>query len=140
MTARAEHRAARQSGEYFDRKIDEVQYAQTYERALHDANAKLDAHAAQVAELTACVGNLESVLADLQSLADRAKIDLDRANQTAREANERTAYWKLLCFRAQQDLQDLDAKHAKLSVIVRLALTPEQYHTYRNIVENEVQP
>ena len=130
MGARKEHRDAQHSRQYFDRLAEEQRYARSYEKALREAHQQLDEYEATVAALQAQVATLRNDVAGLEAENAVLSNDLERE----RERADRMAGW---AGKMRDNWLATRANWHRLSEIVRLALTPEQYHTYRQIVEGE---
>ena len=128
MGARKEHRDAQHSRRHFDRLAEEQRYARSYERALREAHQRLDEQAAQIA-------TLQGQVASLTTERDAARAETDRLTSERdwqQERADRQAAW---AGQMRDNWLATRANWHRLSEIVRLALTPEQYHTYRQIVE-----
>ena len=89
------------------------------------------------------VEELEDYIAELEAELNRAKLyvqlrkaERDVAREELADATNKLEHmtsdrneWRVRCILVQQ-------KHQKLSGIVRLALTPDEYHLYRTAYEN----
>ena len=130
MGARKEHRDARASRRYFDQVLEDHRLAgNTDQRALNESHQRLlDDYAAQVGALQAQLDNLRGDVARLEA----EKAGLAEALETERRRADRMAGW---AGTMRDNWLAEQRGHQKLSEIVRLALTPEQYHRYREIVQ-----
>jgi len=102
-----------------------------------------DAMTKQAAQDAARIAELEAANADLTKQLQHATLvyhvrvaERDAAYAELAEAERRIASQNTYAADMRRTLATLTEKHTKLSDIVRLALTPEQYHQYRRIVEN----
>ena len=85
--------------------------------------------AARIAELEAELNRAKLYVQLRKAERDVAREELaDATNKLEHMTSDRNE-WRVRCILVQQ-------KHQKLSGIVRLALTPDEYHLYRTAYEN----
>jgi len=109
-------------------KAQEQQLARQWDRALAERDAEIDRLRSQVDELLKDLMHVR-LSYDLR-IAERDDARAELALSQRRES--------LLAHDTKflhQNNAQLHKAHEKLSDIIRLALTPEQYHTFREIVE-----
>lgn len=116
-------------------KADERRMVRNWETLKRQAEQD-EAH---IAELEAQISDLSSKLERVTLYYDLRIAERDAARIELRDAEARIAVLTETLTATRRGWQDQAAKHSKLSEIVRLALTPEQYHTYRRIVEDSSQ-
>ncbi len=134
MGARKEHRDAQASRRYFDRILEDHRRAgNADQRALNESHQRLlDGYAAQVDTLQAQADTLRGDVGRLEA----EKAGLAEALETERRRADRMAGWAA---QMKDNWLAEKANRQELSQIVSLALTPEQYHNYRQIVKETTQ-
>lgn len=84
----------------------------------------------QLASVQAELCATQAALAESNAQRDAAQADA--ANTARRQAIEHT-----LLMQAVRRFQGVQSAHDKLSKVIRLALTPEKYHMYRGMIEDD---
>lgn len=89
----------------------------------------IKAQAARIAELEAELNRAKLYVKLRKAERDVAREELTETTRRLERMTEDRDEWRAGCLLVQQ-------KHQKLSGIVRLALTPDEYHLYRECYEN----
>lgn len=118
-----------------DRKI-EAQFQRNYDLQITAMNRQAEQDERRIAELEAQVAELSGKLQHVTLYYDLRVAERDAARVELHDAEARIAVLIETLTATRRGWEGQIAKHNKLSEIVRLALTPEQYHQYRRIVEN----
>lgn len=116
-------------------KQQEARYVRQYTRGVAEMNRQAEANEARIAELEHQLELARQGEQHVKLYYDLRVAERDAARAELAEAERRIASLQTYAGDLLRGLVAEQRGHAKLSEIVRLALTPEQYHTYREIVE-----
>lgn len=127
MTAKAENRWNKVNRNWADIKLEESKMGRAFDRLVYNANKLEEKYNDQKTEIERLNSELDKARLEYQQQsAELESLKMENAELRLRIDSEKQE--KLRWFAA---LESKKKAHNKLSAIVRLALTPEEYHTWR---------